>query len=159
MVRITCDLDSTSTLTLANSLLRGIFLLRRLPDTIRQTSKGFHVIYYGINATEDRSYKLRWIIGDDPNRISLDLKSPLRISQVLFSEKIVKYFDVPKDFRCPVCKEKNIEMNIKHWTFDKKLFEVRHRNGKVCVTKLKCFRPPLFLKVLEKMGLTNVRKE
>jgi len=143
---------------LTNSLLRGLYFLHRLPDVIRQTSKGFHVIYHGINVTEDMSYNLRWILGDDRNRLRLDLLSPLRITNVLFSEKTVKYLDVPKDFRCPVCKQKNIEMNIKHWTFDKKLFEVRHRNGVICTTALKSFRKPVIITILEKAGLTNAER-
>lgn len=157
-VRITIDIDHTNGLMLMNSLLRGIYFLHRLPDVIRQTTKGFHTIYYGINVTEDRSYKLRFCIGDDFNRIRLDRLSPLRLSQVLFSEKTVKYLDVPKDFRCPVCKEKNIEMNIKHWTFDKKLFEVRHKNGVICTTRLKCFRKPIIITLLEKAGLVNAEE-
>lgn len=38
-------------------------------------------------------YLLRWRIGDDRNRIRLDMASPKRIKQVLFSEKRVVYFD------------------------------------------------------------------
>lgn len=152
------DIDSTSTFMLLNSILRGFFLLKRLPDTIRQTSKGFHVIYYGINVTEDRSYRLRFCLLDDTNRLRLDLLSPKRITNVLFSEKIVRYLDVPKDYKCPVCKEKNIEMNTKYFTFDKKLFEVRHKNGVVCTTRLKSFRKPIIITLLEKAGLVNAEE-
>lgn len=158
-VRITIDIDHTNGLMLMNSLLRGIYFLHRFPDTIRQTSKGFHVIYYGLNVTEDKSYRLRFCLLDDFNRISLDLRSPRRLQQILFSEKIVKYYDVPKDYKCPVCGYKNIEQNTKYFTFDKKIFEVRHKNGVICTTRLKSFRKPIIITLLEKAGLTNAEKQ
>lgn len=73
--------------------IRGSFLNGKLPAEIWRTSKGYHLIWRGLDISTEESYRRREMLGDDPNRIRLDKSSPKRIGQVLFSEKKRTYFD------------------------------------------------------------------
>ena len=92
-MRVTCDIDTKNKVKLVWSLIKGCILCGKFPDEIRETKKGYHFIWRGLNINEKRSLWYRRIIGDDPNRIFLDSCSNKRITQVLFSEKRVKYFN------------------------------------------------------------------
>jgi len=54
------------------------------------TGRGYHLINYGIKAPPKKIFELRRKIGDDPNRIKLDMCSKKRMTQVLFTSKKVK---------------------------------------------------------------------
>jgi hypothetical protein len=97
-MRITCDYDFKSRIKLYYYLLKGRILCRKWADNIYRTRKGYHVIYTGLSISPERSMELRKKLNDDINRIRLDSASDKRLSQVLFSEKRIKYFDPAKSF-------------------------------------------------------------
>jgi len=85
-MRITVDIDTKNPLVLFNSLLRGLILLRKIPF-IEESNRGFHLIWHGVDMPESDTYKYRLLIGDDENRVRLDMISEKRIKQVLFTHK------------------------------------------------------------------------
>jgi hypothetical protein len=60
------------------------------------TRHGFHCIWHNLPITEEEMFELRKRLGDDSNRIKLDAQGH-RVRQVLFSEKKVKFFNVPDE--------------------------------------------------------------
>jgi len=101
---------------------------------------------------EWESLEIRRMIGDDKNRIALDMASPKRMKQVLFSEKVVtcngfiltssckragidtKNIDLTK---CPLCGI-GIKFCVDYRTEDKDQIEVIHENGSpTCIFKPK----------------------
>ena len=92
-MRITIDQDSKSVLALSLKLVKGFLLFRKFPRKIRITRKGYHLIWSDLDLTRREMFKYRKVIGDDKNRIRLDMLSNKRLSQVLFSAKRVTYFD------------------------------------------------------------------
>lgn len=92
-MRVTLDQDTKSALALLLKLVKGFLLFKKLPRTIRKTRKGYHLIWSGIDATKRDMFKYRKMLGDDKNRIRLDMLSNKRLSQVLFTDKRVTYFD------------------------------------------------------------------
>lgn len=84
-MRVTIDYDSRNLFGLFLCISKGIFLLKKKPE-LWKTRKGFHLIWRGLKLSNDESLKLRYIIGDDRNRIELD-KSTKRITQILFTSK------------------------------------------------------------------------
>lgn len=93
-MRITCDLDSKNIFKLAWSWFKGVFILLykehelNLPEVKRSSGgRGFHLIFYKVNAILPRINFYRKIVGDDSNRIFLDRCSLARIPQILFSNK------------------------------------------------------------------------
>lgn len=150
-MRLTVDIDSDNVLMLFNSLARGLYFLKRFPDIIRKTERGFHVIYKGIKISEREMFKYRKLLLDDENRQRLDRLSSLRNKQVLFTEKtttcfgyihpawfthIIKekspseHFDI-----CPNCKKKVVKSR-KVWTEKRKVLEICHKGTK-CIYPLR----------------------
>ena len=58
--------------------------------------RGWHIIVYDVNIGEKEMFSARKFIGDDANRIKLDMSSRKRIRQVLFDKKEVHYYNVIK---------------------------------------------------------------
>jgi len=92
-MRVSCDLDSKNSLKLGYYLLKGTLIFFKLPSKIRITRRGFHYIWSGLFITEQKSYYYRKILGDDLNRIRLDMVSDKRLKQVLFKEKKVYHYE------------------------------------------------------------------
>ena len=161
IIRLTLDIDRGSSLRLSLILFKGLLLLNKLPKKVRKTSKGFHIIYFGIKKDVD---KLRFMLGDDHNRIAIDLSSPFRVTQILFTEKITTYYGSvmgelfwrmgikpPVNFRiCPICHKRALK-SVKIWEKEKRVIEVYHKKS-VCRFPLKTKVPAVF-KVLERMGI------
>jgi hypothetical protein len=72
-------------------LIKGYYKLRKLPK-IEESNRGYHLIYFTEINDFRRICVLRRIIGDDKNRVRLDLLSTNKIKQVLFNKKYVKYY-------------------------------------------------------------------
>ena len=92
-MRVTIDIDSHNIFSLGFVLLKGIILCRKLPYYFRKTRKGFHIGFRGLSISIPVMYKYRFIIGDDRNRIALDMERKKTIQQVLFTEKKIYKFD------------------------------------------------------------------
>lgn len=90
-MRITIDLDTQSAIDFFRTLLKAYWHLRLLPDLVRKTRKGFHIIYRDLPVSRNTVFCFRKILGDDTNRIRLDKASKKRIEQVLFYKKKVKF--------------------------------------------------------------------
>jgi len=91
-MRVTIDIDNKSKGDLYKAIIRGYrYLRRKKPDFIRETGRGYHLIWRGLSITEREMLKFRLLIGDDPNRVRLDSLSPHRIKQVLFYKKGVRF--------------------------------------------------------------------
>ena len=56
---------------------------------VRKTRRGFHYAWHGMDIDEKEMFLRRYMLGDDKNRIWLDMSCPKKPKQVLFSEKIV----------------------------------------------------------------------
>lgn len=96
-MRITIDLDSHSKFLLGLTLVRGIATLYRLPNEIRKTNRGRHLIYRGIKCSEEEMFIYRHIIGDDERRIMMDKIKKKGERQILFKEKNVSFFALDDD--------------------------------------------------------------
>jgi hypothetical protein len=72
--------------------MKGCFVCRRFPYLLRLTRRGFHVGWRGMPIDRKEMYRRRFIIGDDLNRIELDMKRQHSIQQVLFIKKKVYRF-------------------------------------------------------------------
>ena len=94
-MRVTIDLDDKRWWKVMWVLLKGCLIFRKFPDEVRlsATGKGYHIIWRGLNISEAEMFRYRKIIGDDKNRVGLDLASRKRVPQVLFKEKQVIYFN------------------------------------------------------------------
>jgi hypothetical protein len=92
-MRVTIDLDSKNPFILFWVLLKGLCICKKLPDSIRKSpnKKGYHIIWSGLNITENQMLRYRRLIGDDENRIKLDSSSKKRVKQILFTKKRVRY--------------------------------------------------------------------
>jgi len=91
-VRVTIDLDTQTLLGFLKVILKAWVVLRRLPDFIRRTQKGYHFIWKNVNVKASRIiYLYRTILGDDKNRIRLDDCSKKRVKQILFYKKKVSF--------------------------------------------------------------------
>lgn len=92
-LRITVDIDNKA--NLEYSLKQGYKLLKRRPDVIRESpnKRGYHLIWYNVNCSEEEMFKFRKLIGDDPVRIKLDKKVKLNFKQVLFTKKKKEVLD------------------------------------------------------------------
>jgi len=93
MVRITIDLDDRRWWKVLWVVFKGCVLLRRFPDEIRAsaTGRGYHIIWRNLDIDRMQMFRYRRLIGDDKNRIKLDMMCEKKITQVLFRKKIVKY--------------------------------------------------------------------
>ena len=140
-IRITIDYDKESLIGLSWRIVKGIYFCKKLPYKIRKSSKGYHIIWSNINVNEHTMFVLRKVIGDDPNRIRLDLISKKRIKQVLFTEKITTCYGYVHPYwtkkhktlkYCPKCKKKVLKSE-KVWSENKKGVFIYHvKNKKVC---------------------------
>lgn len=92
-MRVSIDIDDKNPLKLMFTLIKGIFICKRLPKKIRITRRGFHIVWRGLNIDENTMYRYRRLIGDDPVRIDLDRCSSKRLKQVLFKEKNVYEYE------------------------------------------------------------------
>jgi hypothetical protein len=165
--RITADYDFENELKLSFYILKGILLLKKLPSKIRQTERGYHVIFSGIDTSDEKRFTRRLQLGDDKNRIRLDRSSEKRQKQVLFSEKtvttfgymhpvwfkIVKIESPSKHFNvCPFC-HKKISQAKKIWTDELRAIQVFHKNSQhICEYKLRMKPLPTIIKLLKKTG-------
>ncbi|MEM2919009.1 MAG: hypothetical protein QXY62_05890 [Candidatus Altiarchaeota archaeon] len=93
-MRVTLDLDSKSRIKLWYVCLKGRFLIGKPPDEIYKTRKGYHIIWSGLPITFEKSIELRKKLGDDKNRIRLDLCGKKRLKNVLFDEKTIRYYRI-----------------------------------------------------------------
>jgi len=92
-MRVTCDYDSHNTLKLAYFLVKGSVMCRKLPYMVKKTRRGYHYAWNGLHISENKSYFYRMKLGDDINRIKLDMSSPKRLKQVFFNYKRVYVYD------------------------------------------------------------------
>jgi hypothetical protein len=142
-MRVTVDLDSQSIWRMVYYAMKGVILLKKLPE-IRKTSKGWHLIFRSLHITEEESLNYRRRLGDDPNRILLDMLCKKKIKQVLFTEKETIYYgglpawwikkggEILKE--CPKC-GKEIVRSEKRWKIDEKRIAVFHKDS-VCYFEL-----------------------
>lgn len=103
IVTIDCDGGRISLLW---KIFKGLLICRRFPDEIYRTLKGYHLIWYGLKIDFKKHFLYRKFIGDDLNRIKLDM-NPKRIGQVLFTDKKVwikrKNWEAVRT--CSICKK------------------------------------------------------
>ena len=135
-MRITIDYDRESYIGLFWRILKGIYLCKKLPSMIRKCSRGYHIVWHGLNISERDMFKYRKIIGDDPNRIRLDMCSEKRIKQVLFTEKITTCYGFIHEYwtkerkelkNCPIC-GKRVLKSQKVWNKNTKGILIYHTN-------------------------------
>lgn len=152
-LRVTIDIDTDNPITLFITLLKGVLVCKRFPYKVRKTGKGYHIVFRGLKIDEETMYKYRMLIGDDENRIKLDMDAKKRIKQVLFSEKETIYYGylfskwLPDNLfkkispngewitKCPVC-NRRIEKSVKVWRENKKCIVIYHIGH-----KRECFIP------------------
>lgn len=93
MVRVTIDLDDKRWWRVLWTVFKGCVLIGRFPDEIRvsATGKGYHIIWRNLDIDKMKMFRYRRLIGDDRNRIKLDMMCEKKITQVLFRKKIVEY--------------------------------------------------------------------
>jgi len=87
-MRVTIDVDSKNPFQIAFVFIKGVLVCMRMPYLFRMTHRGFHFAWRGFDITDDEMYKRRFIIGDDKKRIRLDMLSPMKPKQVLFTSKV-----------------------------------------------------------------------
>lgn len=160
---ITADVDG-SELNFAKALAKGLYFLGKLPDEVRLTAKGYHLIYRNIESKKNE-FILRKIIGDDFNRILLDMRGT-RITNVLFNKKIVKtfgfayskWFGSKKNERVKKCVcGRKIIMGEYTYGDDEKSFKVYHKDG-ICEFKVKP-KKSFIAKFLEMLNVKVIRWE
>jgi hypothetical protein len=100
-MRVSVDLDSLDKEKLRWTCRKGKKLCGKRPDRIYMTRHGYHLIWMDVQKqgrpiTEKGMFEYRKRLNDDGNRIKLDLCGN-RVRQVLFSEKRVKFFNVPDE--------------------------------------------------------------
>jgi hypothetical protein len=78
---------------LAYFLVKGSIMCKKLPYMVTKTKRGFHYAWCGLSISEEQSYHYRLKLGDDINRIKLDMSSPKRLKQILFDHKAVYVYD------------------------------------------------------------------
>lgn len=94
-MRITIDIDTRNKLILLWKIIKGTILLEKIPDEIKTSAsgRGYHLIWYdqfleqNIHDAFNSMIKYRKLIGDDKNRIKLDMMSPHRVPQIMFTDK------------------------------------------------------------------------
>lgn len=96
-MRVVVDLDcrkATMWFRLAYTLLKGLVLLRSLPDEIRLSSsyKGFHLIWRGLSLSREQVLDYRSRLGDDRRRVKMDRDLDYKPFQVLFRGKVIKHY-------------------------------------------------------------------
>jgi len=74
-------------------IILGYILMRKFPE-IRVTSKGLHLVWRNNKISVKKMFKYRLLLGDDLNRLYLDMISWKRINQVLFTKKEITYYKV-----------------------------------------------------------------
>lgn len=92
-MRVSADLDRHNPFLLLVSILRGVLLCRSFPE-VEKSKRGWHLFWYNQQITEREMFKRRLLIGDDKNRVRLDMISDKRIQQVMFTKK--KFIKIPK---------------------------------------------------------------
>lgn len=172
-VRVTIDSDSDSSLSLLWCVFKGYLRTGKMPEKVRKSQRGYHIIWKGIDMTEKECIKARAFIGDDSNRLKMDLShinnGDFRLNQVLFTEKTttcLKYchpvwFSLigipspnPHFTQCPKCL-KTIKEASKIWEEDRKEIEIVHEDGTKCVFPLER-RKSVGLHILKSFGITIV---
>lgn len=93
-MRVTVDLDSWWFTDLQKTIIKAEQIGLGFPHKIRKspTKRGYHLIWYGLNLSEDDTIKIREILNDDPIRVKLDKERPNKPKQVLFTKK--KIYDI-----------------------------------------------------------------
>jgi hypothetical protein len=92
-MRVTVDLDSRNQIKCLWSIFKAYVLLRKKPDKIHITKKGYHLVYRNVSKNNKEVLRIRKWLGDDKNRIKLDSQMIKKPQQVLFSEKRVVYYN------------------------------------------------------------------
>ena len=87
-MRVTIDLDDTNGL----ELLKVFYNLRYTGAEVEvyRTTRGYHIIAYGLPITQEQSLEIREILGDDRNRIRLDRVADQKPKQILWTHKNLK---------------------------------------------------------------------
>jgi len=140
-MRISIDLDNDSSLKLFWAIAKGHYFLGKFPEKIRKTERGVHIIYRD-TISENESIKYRKLIGDDRNRVALDLSSDLRIRQILFTEKTTTCHGYIHPYWFRILRRKSESPNFdicpcgrkvlassKIWETNRKFIEINHIDG------------------------------
>lgn len=101
MLRITSDLDSRSRLKLFFFIYRGLKNIEKIKkiEIYKSNSKGYHLIFWTTKRYNLKQiFRLRYLIGDDKNRIRLDRYRKIG-RNTLFTEKY------SKDYKPKISKE------------------------------------------------------
>jgi len=87
-MRVTVDLDSHGML----DLLKAYYNMRCITDDVEvfRTNRGYHVIGYGLDGTQQQAEDVRVLLGDDANRIRLDAMQIVKPKQILWTHKNMK---------------------------------------------------------------------
>jgi len=89
-MRVTVDIDSKWWNDLFRVLEKGFELGLGMPNEIRKTRRGYHIIWRGLSITKEECLELRKKLGDDEKRIMLDQTKPYKPFQVLFTKKRIR---------------------------------------------------------------------
>ena len=141
-MRVSLDNDNDSPLDLFWTITKGLYFLRKMPDKIRRTERGWHIIYHGLDIDENGMFKYRRILSDDLNRQKLDLSSEKRCRQILFSEKTTTCHGYIHPYWFKIMKKKSESPNFdicpcgrkvlassKIWETNRKVIEINHIDG------------------------------
>lgn len=90
-MRVSIDIDTNSLEKLHEVFYEGFCLLGSIPEVRTGNTKGFHLIWRGVRCSQQESLMFRYLLGDDWNRLRLDLSSKKRLKQVLFTEKEINW--------------------------------------------------------------------
>jgi len=86
---VTVDKDNHNPFSLIITIVKGFILFKKKPDYFKWTRRGFHLKWVNLKITKRDSFKFRMMLGDDYKRIKLDMCSPYRVTQILFTRKVV----------------------------------------------------------------------
>ena len=139
-MRVSVDIDSDNPVSLFWSVAKGLYYLKKMPEKIRKTERGVHIIYRD-TISENESMKYRKLIGDDENRIRLDTVGN-RVRQILFTEKTTTCYGYIHPYWFRIMKRKSESPNFdicfcgrkvlsssKIWENGRKVIEINHING------------------------------
>jgi hypothetical protein len=153
------------------SVAKGFYFFKKLPNTIRKTEKGIHLIWYNVNCSEKEAYVKRKVIGDDLNRIKLDMCGN-RLKQVLFSaKKTTTYGYIHPAWFLTIIRKKSKSKHYDLCDCGKKVYKaekiysettkelrVYHTDNTLCVFKIKTKRS-LFLDFMRLLGVKVINYE
>lgn len=159
-MRVTCDIDCKSSLKIGYIILKGLYHFGKLPDKIENSEKGVHLIYMHLDMDEKECFKFRKMLGDDSNRIRLDMETRFKPPQILFIEKNVtcnKFIHrnwVKKigAINKGICGcHRRVLYSEKLWNDNERCIKVHHKDY-ICVFPLKT-RIPMILNLMSRFGV------